>query len=388
MKTLSVLLITPWSPTEIGGVAAAVGSMAREFSAQGHRVTILQGGAASEAERLADFEGVPVYSLYLRAPFRGRLIRSSIGSVARLRRTLRALGSFLEHKEIDVVAVQYPLPPMFDLALLRRRAPWRLVVTFQGNDAHDLAGGSWLDRRLVGLLVRRADGVTAVSTSLLEKVRGLVEVPEERTRVIPNGAPVDRIRATSGGNGTLPPGCALGVGHLIRRKGFDTVIRAVGVAASRGHRVPLVIAGDGPERADLQSLATECGVSDLVHFAGVRTPEEVLEYFQQCGFFVLGSREEGLPLVIAEAMASGRAVVATAVDGVPEIVKDGVTGLLVPVDDPNAMADVMIRVHEDVGLREALGAEGLRRAVAEFSWSAVCRRYTSFFEDAVSRSAA
>jgi glycosyltransferase involved in cell wall biosynthesis len=387
MNPLNVLLVTPWSPTEIGGVAAVVGYIARELSAQGHAVTILQGGTSNTAERLPDFDGLPVFGMYLRAPFSERLVRSSLGSIARLRRTLLELGRFLEQRQIDVVAVQYPLPWTFYFGLLRPGGSWRLVVTFHGNDAHDLAGWSWLDRRLVGVLVRRADVVTAVSATLLDKVRRVVQVPEERARVIPNGAPLDRIRAASGKGGILPDGCALGVGHLIHRKGFDTLIRAVAVAVSRGRRIPLVIAGDGPERGRLEDLARKFGVADLVRFVGAQKPEEVLNLLGECGFFVLGSREEGLPLVVAEAMASGRAVVATAVDGVPEIVLDGETGLLVPVDDPDAMATAMIRVHEDSGLRDAFGAKGLRRAAAEYNWNVVSRRYASLFEDVVGSSA-
>ena len=129
-----------------------------------------------------------------------------------------------------------------------------------------------------------------------------------RSGLLPNGAPLDVIVAAQGisFHADLPPDYLLTAGHLIHRKGIDTVIAALQLAKDRGVVLQLVVAGDGPERENLMRQSHEQGVSDQIRFVGNQSQPEVLSLMRSCLFFVLASRAEGMPLVIAEAMASGK----------------------------------------------------------------------------------
>lgn len=215
-----------------------------------------------------------------------------------------------------------------------------------------------------------------------------VVVQTERTReyaaarwkallvVIPN--PVLRPRS-----GDVPPEpLVVGIGRLVPQKGFDVLVRAFADAAPRLPGWQLLIAGEGPERQSLQSLAHELGVADRVALPGVVRDNDGL--LRRASIFVLASRFEGFPNALAEAMASGRAVVATdCPTGPRELTRDGTAGLLVPVDNVAAMSGALQRLGHDGELRRRLG-EAAVAAVAPYDvgevlekWQELFRRVTS-----------
>jgi glycosyltransferase involved in cell wall biosynthesis len=146
-----------------------------------------------------------------------------------------------------------------------------------------------------------------------------------------------------------------------------------------------VLAGEGPARARLERLVNEQGLTSRVNFLGNQTREAVLSLLRGSSFFVLGSRAEGLPLVILEAMVCGTAVIATNVDGVGEVVEDGVTGLLVEPENPRALADAMLKLHADPTLRRRLADNALARVSHDFSWKTIGGQYLSLFDRVVHR---
>jgi glycosyltransferase involved in cell wall biosynthesis len=143
----------------------------------------------------------------------------------------------------------------------------------------------------------------------------------------------------------------------------------------------LVVAGDGPEREKLTRQAHEQGVSDQLQLLGNQTHRQVLSLMKSCLAFVLASRAEGMPLVIAEAMACGKAVIASNVDGVPEIVQDGTTGIVVPAEDPVSLATGLMRLSSDVVFRETLARQGKEWACREYNWEVIAERYLGFIEE-------
>ncbi|HAP39770.1 MAG TPA: hypothetical protein DCQ94_08420 [Nitrospira sp.] len=198
-----------------------------------------------------------------------------------------------------------------------------------------------------------------------------------RRQLLPNGAPLDVIESVEQVEveRDLPPTFFLTAGHLIHRKGIDVVIASLQEAKRRGVRLYLVVAGDGPERETLERQSRDQGVSGQVTFLGNQSQRQVLALMKSCLGFVLASRAEGMPLVIAEAMACGKTVVASQVDGVPEIVQDGVTGVLVPPDDPIALASGLIKVHSDEVFRCSLAERGKEWAYREYNWEVIANRY-------------
>ncbi len=147
----------------------------------------------------------------------------------------------------------------------------------------------------------------------------------------------------------------------------------------------LLIAGDGPELENLKSLSRDLGLADIVHFPGRADHAAVVRYMQGCEFFVLSSRaDEGLPVVCAEAMGAGCAIVATRSGGAPEAVLDGQTGLLVDKENVEQLATAMQRLINDPELRDRLAAAGKARA-AEFAWPVIAQQYVAAYAAAAAQ---
>ena len=147
----------------------------------------------------------------------------------------------------------------------------------------------------------------------------------------------------------------------------EGIRRPIAAFAKAGHAThDLLLAGDGPQRAALQTLAIELGVADAVRFTGAVDHAEAVSLFAGCSLFVLPSRHEPMGIVNLEAMAAGKAVVASEVGGVPELVAHDQNGLLVPRENVDAMAAAISRLMNDGELRARMGRAGRRRA-EEFS---------------------
>lgn len=140
------------------------------------------------------------------------------------------------------------------------------------------------------------------------------------------------------------------------------------------------MAGIGGLREPLEQRAAELGIADRITWLG-KVPHDEVGWVMSTGdVFVLPSLSEGLPTVVCEAMACGLPVVATAVDGTPEIVDDPATGLLVRPHDAEGLADALARVLGDAPLRAAMGAEALRRSEADYTWAANAARMEDVYE--------
>jgi glycosyltransferase involved in cell wall biosynthesis len=155
---------------------------------------------------------------------------------------------------------------------------------------------------------------------------------------------------------------AVTVGRLVPWKRVDQALEAVGKTPGLG----LVVVGDGPERAGLERIAGSLGLADRVWFAGACSHVETLALMAACDLFVLNSTYEGLPHVVLEAMALGLPVVATAVGGTPEVVRDGETGVLIPAEDESLSA-VVLRLAEDEEQRKRFGNAARRYACEHFT---------------------
>jgi len=148
-------------------------------------------------------------------------------------------------------------------------------------------------------------------------------------------------------------------------KGFDSLLRAARIIHQQRSKARFVIAGDGPLKESLQALAHACGLENDVLFLGHRDDgPEVLELMD---LFVLPSLHEGIPMVLLEALALERPVVATRVGGIPEVVEDGISGMLVQASNDQQLADTCITVMDDGHLARRLGVAGRNRIEERFS---------------------
>jgi glycosyltransferase involved in cell wall biosynthesis len=204
----------------------------------------------------------------------------------------------------------------------------------------------------------------------------------EQIDVIPNGVDLDRFQHLSKPERLGLRSRLLGEGHFVTRllvctvarlspqKGLDVLIdAAAGLSrSSPGLGVEFVIIGGGDLRNSLQEKITDLGLEGTVRLLGPRAPNEVAQWLTCADLFVLPSRYEGLPLAMMEAMAAGLPVVATEVSGAIDVITKPDLGLLVPVDDPNALAEAIRQLAEDPELRSKVGASG-RDRMRDFTWT-------------------
>lgn len=161
---------------------------------------------------------------------------------------------------------------------------------------------------------------------------------------------------------------AIFVGRFVAIKNVGMLLRAFARLADRCTGLNLVLVGDGPDRADLESDASRLGLEDRVHFLGTLSGEHLWSCYAAADIFLLPSRYDNFPNVVLEAMAMELPVVATRVGGVPSQVDDGVTGFLVPSDDDKTMAERLFDLFSDKGLRISFGRAGLARIHERYDW--------------------
>ena len=238
--------------------------------------------------------------------------------------------------------------------------PIHLVVSERNDPSRQLLPEVW--QRLRPLAYRRADVVTANTSGVLSALEPMG--PWERLALLPNplpGAPAPAV----GSDGSNATGF-ISVARLVPQKGLDVLIAALPRLSGAAAEWPVTLVGDGPEREALQQQARDLGVSERLRCLGFRSDPE--RFLAEAAVFVLPSRFEGMPNALLEAMAAGLAVIVTdASPGPLEVVEPGVSGLVVPSDDPAALAEAMQVLVSDPERCRRMGAAA-RERIAALDW--------------------
>lgn len=215
-------------------------------------------------------------------------------------------------------------------------------------------------------------------------------VPDSRLRVIYNGVDVERLshgeaRGLRRSRGIPDTAFVVAAaGALVKLKRFDALIRALRITCDQGIDAHLIIAGEGPELASLTELARDLSLEDRVHLLG--TVENVGAIFRDAADIVaVSSQIESFGLVAAEASAMARGVVATNVGGLPEVVEDGVTGVLVAPGNEREFAAAFTRLARDPQARIALGAAGQRRVASHFTTDHATKSFEALYSNLLER---
>jgi glycosyltransferase involved in cell wall biosynthesis len=265
----------------------------------------------------------------------------------------------------------------------RSRAP--LLITCHGSDVR-LLDRSALVRRIASTVLRRASATTTVSDflrrDLAERLKGTpVEVRTLRmpvdTDTFERGTAVPKAR----------PARVLYAGNMLESKGVADLLQAFAILQARGVTCALRLVGAGPDRANFEMLTRRLGVAERVTWAGTVAHDRMAEEFGAATITVLPSRgqAEGLGLTLVEALASACAVVGTRAGGIPEVVRDGETGLLARSGDPPHLAAQLERLLLDEPLRTALTRAGSALVRAMFAPAAAVAAYDELYREVVGR---
>ena len=263
-----------------------------------------------------------------------------------------------------------------------------------GRDSYDIDGSNkkyLLLRRLCQPFIQR---YIPLSRDLEVWLKTQVGIPENKIRQIFNGVDSDRFCLyEQGQRRPLPDQAQAGskqlvigtVGRVQEVKDQLTLVKAVAdlVARNKEYRqkIKLVIVGDGPMMEELEALVQEKSVADIAWLSGARN--DIPELLQAMDLFVLPSKAEGTSNTILEAMSTGLPIVATAVGGNPELVVNGETGVLVPPQDPVAMADAIEGYLHDPALLQRHGCAGRKRVEASFSMDAMMNNYLAVYGELI-----
>jgi L-malate glycosyltransferase len=359
--------------SNFGGSGVIASELGLALAERGHDVHFV---CAQLPPRLVDARNVtlhevrsPTHTLFPHGEF-------AIALASRLAEVSRSAA-------LEVLHVHYALPlatsAMLARELLGVSAP-KLVTTVHGTDVLTL-GLDPVFKPIVRLSLLRSDAVTAPSRFLAEAARSGLTLGDRPVEVIANF--VDTTRFTPGPKrlATLFPEAPASIithnSNFRSLKRVDDVVRIFAKVRARGVRCGLVLIGDGPERDSVERLVRELGLTAWVKLVGEQ--REVVWMLQSSDVFVLPSEVESFGLAALEAMSCGVPVVASATGGIPEVVRDGVTGFLHPVGDLEAMAASTVRLLENEDLRARMAAAAREHAVRHWQRGPMISAYEALY---------
>lgn len=222
-----------------------------------------------------------------------------------------------------------------------------------------------------------------VNSRAIEQELNAYEVPLPRVEVIPNGVDLDTFQPAT--DWPADDGYVLFVGRLVAQKGVTHLLKALSVVLQRCPETRLIVAGDGELDLFLKRITRYLGIPHRVTFLDWTTGPDLVALYQRARFVVVPSHYEPFGIVALEAMACGRAVIASRTGGLAEIVDDGVNGFLVEVGNHLQLAQRMVQLLEDDERRQTMGQAARGRA-AEFSWARVADQTLAQYTDLLARS--
>lgn len=312
-----------------------------------------------------DYEGTCVY----RFPFQKALAERDLHSIEQIVRRVTVLKQAYAPDLIHLNSIE---PGIFFQQLTASASAAPVLFTLHGMPFRASA-----HETLAARLLRSSAWVTSCSRAALDAACHQVPEIVSHSSVIPYGLDLPNLDPAP-----LPfqPPRLLCLGRVVAQKGFDLVLEALPGILDGCPETRVVIAGDGPARADLERRAGELHVSHAVEFVGWVDPDGVPALINSCTVVVIPSREhEGLPLVALQAAQMARPVVATAVGGVSELVVDRLTGALVPEQNVNALGEAVVSLLRHPDRAERMGMAARRRAQTDHSFERYSDEYACLY---------
>jgi glycosyltransferase involved in cell wall biosynthesis len=365
----------------LGGVEEVSRHLAAEQRRRGLDSIVITNRYPPTLPRSERIDGIPVYRERFRVPERRprHLAGWAIGTCA----TRRGILTALRAHQTDLLHVHCVSSNGYYALRAARRTRLPLVVTMHAEmamDATDVYQRSAFLRATWRTLLDRADLVTGCSRQVIaDAVQAYGPTLLDKARVVTNGVDVTAIRTAKPEVRRRP--YVLGLGRFVRKKGFDLLIDGFARIAAEHPDLDLILAGDGPERDSLARQAEESPFAERIEFLGGVASPRAFALFRGASAFVLSSRQEGQPLVVLEAMAAGAPILAAQVGGVPEVVRDGVNGLLFQGGSAESLAVELHRLLTNQA-GTAMRAERAGHDVAAHTWQRIADAYADVYAEA------
>jgi glycosyltransferase involved in cell wall biosynthesis len=365
---MKALLVVPWDEKR-GGVISVVDNLARHLQTAGHEVLFFHNGGPLILKRGVTRLGYAGVRLRLTVPF-GPGPRGLLGTLVFpfvFISNLLQLVWFLRSRRIDIINLHYPTDHCVYFAICRRLLPVRLVTSVHGRDAFYQERPKDRYSRAFKFVIQSSDLTILPSDAYRRKLVEAFPSMQNRAIFIHNG--INPAQFSPAGDGRRATGrnrYILCVAELQEYKAIDVLLRAAAPLLTSDRSLTLVLAGDGPLRADLEALASTLGIRRQTMFLGTQGAPEIARLLHGCETMVLPSRMEPFGIALIEAMACKAPVVATKVGGIPEIVEHETSGILVEPENPEALTAGLCRVLTDQNLRKRIVANGYSRVMERF----------------------
>lgn len=280
-------------------------------------------------------------------------------------------------KEVELISCQWWIPGGLIGWLVFCFTKKPFWITLHGTDLRILKSSN-IFKPLARKVFKKAKGVSCVSSFLKDYLIQSGLVKNDKVKVMP--MPVDtrkfkRQKLISKDEKTL-----LCVARFTKQKGLDYLIQAIKLLFDKGFDFKTKIIGGGPERGNLEKRIQELGLSEKIFLLDSIPPDELFSHYQESDLFVLSSIEEGFGLVLVEAQLCGRPVIGTDSGGIPDIIEDNVTGLLVKPQDPVDLAKAIEKIISDPEFAEGLAERGYQSAVSKFSPEVIQEKFMEFIK--------
>jgi glycosyltransferase involved in cell wall biosynthesis len=333
----------------------------------------------------------------------GRVAQSQVSFLGKFARVVvmahymeaqhRAIVAEVREEGGDVIHAHWAIPTGPAAVMAARKLNLPSVITMHGGDVYVNPEQGydfptrWYVRPALRWTLRHAGALTAITDDCRQHALR-AGAPADHIRLVFNGT--DLRRFSPGENGSRPdsrfgPNMIFACRQLFPRKGIRFLLEAGAALKPQFPDLKIVVAGDGFERPDLMRLADELGIASDVTFLGWVPNADLPQYYRAAAISVIPSLEEGFGIPAAEAMGCEVAVIASDAGGLPEVVEDGVTGLVVPRGDARALAQAMGSLLADPQRRRRMGLAGRERALRLFDWDRSAQQFEEIYREVASR---
>src|SRR3954471_7626618 len=403
---LHIVCPTYWYPQHADDTQATyVHDINRHLVRRGHRVTVVAPGHPSLAPREI-FDGVEVIRFAMELPpdlTYGKVAQSRVsllGKFARLavmahytEAQYRTTVNVARERNASVIHAHWAIPTGPAAVMAARKLGVPSVITMHGGDVYVNPEQGydfptrWYVRPALRWTLRHAGALTAITEDCRQHALR-AGAPAEHIRLVFNGTDLRRFSPEdhgSHGDSRFGSNMIFACRQLFPRKGIRFLLEAAAALKPQFPDLKIVLAGDGFERPELVRLASELGISSDVTFLGWVPNADLPQYYRAAAVSVIPSLEEGFGIPAAEAMGCEVAVVASDAGGLPEVVENGVTGLVVPRGDANALAQAIGSLLVDPQRRRRMGQAGRARALRLFDWDRSAEQFEEIYREVASR---
>lgn len=292
---------------------------------------------------------------------------------------------FAKRFQPDIVHVFFGIPSGPVAYVLKKLYNIPYVLFLGGRDVPRPHPDPPVYRLLYGLLMSPIRSIWANAKAVVACSQGLKDLAlktdaKANINVIPDGVDLKKFHPIAKEKSPKTVRI-LAIGRLIPRKGFDYLIRSLPYVTEHSKKDFIVeIVGDGPQLSELMQIAKKVNVDRKIIFTGAVPYDKLVDKYQNADIFVLSSLAEGMPLVVLEAMASGLPVIATKVQGIDELVIDGLNGYLFNPSDYSTLSRLMVYLINNDGKRKSMGEESLK-IIQKYDWLRITEQYLNLYKE-------